>query len=131
MPGEHLDTLRRGHEAFNRGEIEAARGVFAEGVDWGTTGLWPGMETSYHGLDGLQRWADAVRSEWERFEVSIDEVLSDRSDVLVVVERLRGRGLGSGAEAEMSVYVVYWFDDEGRLSKRRAFSRRDDALAAL
>jgi ketosteroid isomerase-like protein len=131
MPREHLDLLRRGHKAFNRGDIEAASEVFAEEVDWGTTGIWPGMQTSYHGRRGLEEWTEAIRGEWEEFEVSIEEVLRDEADAVVVVERLRGRGRGSGAEAEMSVYTAYWFDDEGKLARRRAFTSAEEALAAI
>jgi ketosteroid isomerase-like protein len=131
MPGEHLDALRRGHEAFNRGDIEGAREIFSEDVEWGTTGVWPGMGLFYRGLDGLEEWTNAIRGEWEEFEVSIEEVLREDRDAVAVVERLRGRGRGSGAEAEMSVYTVYWFDDEGKLCRRRAFTSADDALGAL
>ena len=31
----------------------------------------------------------------------------------------------------MSVYTVYWFDQEGKLGRRRAFTSADEALAAL
>ena len=60
-PGDHVDVLRRGHEAFNRGDIDAASEVFSEDIEWGTTGLWPGMGGSYRGLQGLKEWTDAIR----------------------------------------------------------------------
>ena len=55
---------------------------------------------------------DAVRSAWGWFEVTIDEVLREADDLLVVGERLRGRGRESGAEVDMCVYSVYWFEDD-------------------
>jgi ketosteroid isomerase-like protein len=131
MPQEHLDALRQGQEAFNRGEIKAASEVFAHDVEWATTGIWPGMETTYHGREGLQEWTDAIRQEWEQFEVSVEEVLRDQEDALAVVELLRGRGRESGAHAEMRVYTIYWFNAEGKLAKRRAFTSAEDAIAAL
>jgi hypothetical protein len=31
----------------------------------------------------------------------------------------------------MSVYTAYWFDDEGKLARRRAFTSAEEALAAI
>jgi len=131
MPRQHLDALQQGYGAFNQGSLDQAKDTFADDIEWGTTGVWPGMQEVYRGLEGLQEWADTVRGEWESFEVSLSEVLRDEEDAIAVEELLRGRGRESGAEAEMRVYAVYWFDHEGRLSKRRAFTTAEDALAAL
>jgi ketosteroid isomerase-like protein len=131
MPREHLDALRRGYEAFNRGDITAATELFAEDVDWGTTGNWPGMEAAYRGSEGVDEWTEAVRGEWERFEATLEEVLHDEDDALVVVERLKGRGRESGVETEMRVYATYWFNEQGKLTKRRSFTSADEAIAAL
>jgi ketosteroid isomerase-like protein len=131
MPRQHLDALERGYGAFNHGSLDEATDTFAEDIEWGTTGAWPGMREEYRGLKGVQEWADTVRGEWESFEVSLSEVLRDQEDAIAVAELLRGRGRESGAEAEMRVYAVYWFGDEGRLSKRRAFTTASEALAAL
>jgi ketosteroid isomerase-like protein len=131
MPREHLDALRRGQEAFNRGEIKTATEVFADDVEWATTGIWPGMEETYHGREGLQEWSAVLRREWDEFEVSVGEVLRDQEDALVVVELLRGRGRESGAQAEMRVYTIYRFNDQGKVAKRRAFTSAEEALAAL
>ena len=72
---------------------------------------------------------DAVRAEWESFEVSIDEVIRDEGDVIVIAERLRGRGRESGAEVEMVIFSTYWFR-EGKITKRRVFTSREQALEA-
>jgi ketosteroid isomerase-like protein len=131
MPRQHLDAIRRGHDAFNQGALDQAWEIFAEDIEWGTTGVWPGMQETYRGREGVQKWADTVRGEWESFEVSIEEVLEDQVDSIAVVERLRGRGRESGAEAEMLVYAAYWFNDEDQLVKRRAFRTAGEALAAV
>jgi ketosteroid isomerase-like protein len=77
----------------------------------------------------MQDWADAIRSAWSWFEVSLVEVLRDEDDVLVVVERIRGEGRSSGVEVEMHTYAVYRFDG-GKLRKRSAFTTREAALEA-
>jgi hypothetical protein len=65
---------------------------------------------------------------WENFEVSLEEVLHDGDDLLVVTERLRGRDRGRGDEVEIRIYAVYWF--EGEKVRRRATSTRKAALEA-
>ena len=74
---------------------------------------------------------ETVRADFEQFEVSVEQVLHDEDDALVVVERLRGRGRESGAEVQMTTYVLYRFDDEGKVVLRRAFTSAEDAWAEL
>jgi len=130
MSQERLANLRRGHEAFNRGTWAAVMDDLATpDVEWGATGAFPGVDAVYRGREGTQAWVDAIRSVWEEFEVTLDEVLYDEGDLLVVAELLRGRGIGSGVEVEMRVYSAYWFEGE-KLRKRDAFSERSAALEA-
>jgi ketosteroid isomerase-like protein len=129
MSQGNLERLRRGHEGFTRGDISSLRENVADDVDWGTTGAFPGLDESYLGPEALERWMEAVRSAWESFEVEIDEVVRDADDVLVITERLWGRGRGSGVETEMQIFSVYWFD-EGQIVRRRVFDSREDALEA-
>jgi ketosteroid isomerase-like protein len=129
MSQQTLASLRRGYEAFNRGDMSAVRNLTSPDVEWGATGAFPGVEDIYRGPDGMQEWTDAIRSAWQEFEVALDEVLHDGGDVVVVAERLRGRGRESGAEVEMRVFSIYWFED-GKVRKRSAFTERKDALEA-
>ena len=133
MSEENVETLKRGYEAFNRGDTsvirEFAREVAAPDVEWGATGAFPGVDGMYRGPEAIQEWMDVIRSAWEEFEVSLDEVLHDGDDVVVVAERLRGRGRGSGVEVEMRIFSAYWFE-EGKLRRRAAFTERKEALEA-
>jgi ketosteroid isomerase-like protein len=133
MTEENIETLRRGHETFNKGNlselVEFAREATVPDVEWGATGEFPGVEGMYRGPDAMRDWMDIIRSEWKEFEVSLDEVLYDGDDVLVVAERLRGRGRESGAEVEMRIFSAYWFAG-GKLSRRAAFTQPEEALEA-
>jgi len=125
---ENVETLRRGYRAFTRGDMAAITHLVTPDVEWGAT-AFPGIERLYRGHDGMRRWMDDIRSAWAKFEVTLDEVLHDGGDLVVVVERVSGRGRGSDAEVEMCVFSTYWFE-EGRLRKRSVFSDRRGALEA-
>ena len=93
---EMLETLRRGYEAFSRGDMSAVAGLATRDVEWGTTGAFAGIDGLYRGPEVIQQWADAIHSDWGDVEVSLDEVLHDGGDVVVVAERLRGRDRARG-----------------------------------
>ena len=124
-----VDVMRTGHAAFSRGDLPAIARLMVDEVDWGTSAAFPGLEPVYRGPDALERWVEAVRSAWEWFEVTIDEVIRDEGDVLVLAERLRGRGRESGAEVDMVILAVYWFEGD-LLAKRRVFDSVAEALEA-
>jgi ketosteroid isomerase-like protein len=126
---EKAEILRLGYAAFNSGDLSQVEDLATADVEWGTTGTFPGIQGVYRGPQAMQDWADALRSAWSWFEVSLAEVLRDKNDVLVAVERIRGQGRSSGVEVEMLTYAVYWFD-EGKLRKRSAFTTREAALEA-
>jgi len=124
-----VELLRFGYEAFNQGDVLQAKSLVTADVEWGTTGTFPGIEGVYRGPEALQAWTDAIRSAWEWFEVSLAELVRDEDDLLVVVERIRGRGRRSGVDVEMLTYAVYWAED-GKLRMRKAFNTREAALEA-
>jgi ketosteroid isomerase-like protein len=131
MPKEFLELIRRGHEGFNRGDLSWVRDSVAEDVEWHPTGSFPGFEGVYLGHDAVDLWMETIRAEWSEFEVSMEEVLGEADDAVVIIERLWGRGRESGVETEMRIYVVYRFNEEGKVARRQAFTAREEALAAL
>jgi ketosteroid isomerase-like protein len=124
-----IATLKRGHQAFNRGDAATTMELGTADVEWGATGKFPGLEKEYHGPEAMVQWMNTVRSVWDEFEVTLAEVLRDEGELIVVSERLRGRGRESGVEVEMLVYSAYWFEG-GKVRRRRAFTESEEALAA-
>jgi len=123
-----LELLQRGHAAFNRGDFAAMAAETTADVEWGTT-QWPGMDSVYHGHDGLARWGAAITSAWEGFEVTLVEVLHATSEQLVTEERITARGLASGVDVETRTFSVYLVRN-GLIARRRIFTERAEALEA-
>jgi ketosteroid isomerase-like protein len=130
MSQELIELVRSGHEGFNRGDLSQMRMNLADDVEWGTTGTWPGLDGTYRGPDALEEWMQTLHSEWSAFQVSLDEVIEDAGDAVVLAERLSGRGRESGIDVSMQVFTVYWAED-GKIVRRLSYRSRDEALAAL
>ena len=130
MSEELIEKILIGHEGFNRGDFSEAKASLADDVEWGTTGAWPGLDRLYHGPNALDEWMEVLYSEWETFGVSLDEVIRDDGDVVVLAERLSGCGRESGIEVEMQVFTVYG-SEQGKIVRRLSFRTREEALAAL
>jgi ketosteroid isomerase-like protein len=128
---KHLETIRRGQQAFSRGDTGWAAEQVAHDVEWYPTGAWLGLKESYRGPEGVAEWMETLRAEFEEFEVSLEEVLHDDDEAVVVVERLHGRGRESGAAAGMTIYGMYRFNDEGKVVLRQAFRTAEEAMGAL
>jgi ketosteroid isomerase-like protein len=130
---ETVAILRRGYAAFNRGDtsvvLELATEIATPDVEWGATGAFPGLESTYRGPEAMREWMDVIRSAWEQFEVTLDEVPYDGNDVVVVTGLVRGRRREGGAEVEMRIFSVYRFE-QGKLRRREAFTDRNAALEA-
>jgi ketosteroid isomerase-like protein len=130
MSKDLLDKIKIGHEGFNLGDLSEAKKNIADDVEWSTTGIWPGLDGTYRGPEAMDDWMRILQAEWSSFQVSLDEVIQDAGNAIVVAERLSGRGRESGIEVEMQVFSVYW-SEGGKIVKRRSFRTREEALAEL
>ena len=56
MSQENVELMRRGYEAFNRGDIEGAvDALAASDSEYIPAGLLPGVEEVYRGPEGFKR----------------------------------------------------------------------------
>ena len=124
MSQENVDNLRRGFEAYVRG-------------DWDETlaNLDPDVVYQQAGPEPAVRGRDAVRAAWERWEAEWDEMemtseeIIDAGDHLIQAILFRGRGRGSGVEVEGRFFQAHTVKD-GRSVHWEEFSDRSEALAA-
>lgn len=103
MSQDNVEIVRRGWEAFERGDVEAAFETLAPDVEWDVSAdVWGDVVGGgvYTGLDGVRRWMADLFDAWETFEMSVGELVGAGPDQVVGGLVARGRGRVSGAEVE-------------------------------
>jgi ketosteroid isomerase-like protein len=122
-----LGLIREIYDLWNRGDVEATFAYVHPDLEWHTR--WFDAHETYRGRDGLRAFFMAIGEAWEDLRVEPERFVSISDERGVVVERLIGRGRGSGIEVDMHVYEVVTTRD-GLISKREVFYSLDEALAA-
>jgi ketosteroid isomerase-like protein len=122
-------SAQRGYGAWSRGDLEGFLAELAPDIEFHSASLFPGIEATYHGHEGMTRFWHQMREPFETF--SIEPVRLDRhGDGAVIDIRFRAIGKGSAVPVELDFFhaarrrdgVVTWMSSHGT---------REDALAAL
>jgi hypothetical protein len=129
MSQENVDLIRRGYEAFARGDIEAVVELVDPDVDW-RPAIAPilGVDT-IRGKEGMRKFF--TRDLFQGFDEFRAEPLSieDYGEAVLAKVRYTGRGESSGLEFDQTFFTVYRFRD-GRTVSMRDFATRAEALEA-
>jgi ketosteroid isomerase-like protein len=129
MSRENVELVRRVHEAFNQGGMEALLPFLSREVEWHDIPDQPdGVGVTYGHKGALRSARNWLSAFGEGYRTEIAEV-HDHGDQIVVVERNTGRGAESGVEIQHDLASV-WTVKQGLIVRVRWFSNRDDALQA-
>ena len=128
MSQENVEIVRRGYEAFNRGDREAWLATLDPNVEL----VFPFLELEgqgpAHGHSGAAQLWDTWRTTFANASFEVDTI-RDLGDTMFVALRVRGRGTGSEVPIEQrGWHVMNWRD--GRVIRVRAFLREAEALEA-
>ena len=129
MSQENVEIVRRGYEAFNRGDIDGVIGLLAPDFEYVASGLVPGVGGAYRGADGLRQFAETFWNEFDDPRIEIHELL-DAGDQVFASTTMRGHGKQSGAGTSWSVCQV-WTVRDGTAVRGQGFPRRQQALEAV
>ena len=119
---EMIAALRRFHEAFNRGDVEALVRMAHPDIEL----VRPGGQSSVKGVAALREWMEPDAFEEQRVEPLDFRVNGDK--VLVRVHAT-GRGAGSGIEIDAVISAVYTLDDHGLVKEAEGFLPHEEADA--
>jgi ketosteroid isomerase-like protein len=125
MQSERTEALRAGHDAWNRGDWETLRALYAPDVVADPGALWP-SNTPLQGPEALFKQFELLQTTFEDCQVLADDYI-ERGDAVVVSSRWCGR-LG-GNPVEQRVFVTYTFRGP-QVSRIAYFDTVDEALEA-
>jgi ketosteroid isomerase-like protein len=125
---DRLETVRRGYERFNCGDIEGSLEGLHPEIVWHTYIVpGPGGGT-YRGHEGVRElWSDARRVFGE-FR-NVPEEMFEAGDRVVAFVRVEGVGSKSGVSVQARIAHVHSFR-EGKVSCVESFEDREEALRA-
>jgi ketosteroid isomerase-like protein len=107
---ENSEALKRGYDAFNRGDIDAVSEIFADDIRWegpNTDGV--PMAGVNEGKDAVLQALGQIGENFERFSVSPDEMVED-GDTIVVLSHLEAK-TKSGNEVKLPGVEVWRMSD--------------------
>ena len=129
MSQENVELVRRTIDLFNAKEIDQAlNGVHDDfEMDWSNS-IGP-LKGVYRGrLEVLKLWASFLDA-WEIVRWEPEEIIDVDDKRLIVVNRVRMRGRGSGVDVE-AAGVQLWTIAAGKGERIKLFQTKADALEA-
>ena len=129
MSQENVEIVRRGYEAFNRGDIDGVVELLAPGFEYVASGLVPGVGGVYRGSEGLRGFVETFWAEFDDPRIEVHELI-DAGERVVASTTMRGHGRQSGAETSWAVCQV-WTMRDGTAVRGQGFPSRDEALEAV
>jgi mannose-6-phosphate isomerase-like protein (cupin superfamily)/ketosteroid isomerase-like protein len=128
---ENVAVVKRGWDAWNRGDLDALFEVFDPAIEWDATRLegWP-EDDVYHGHAGVRRFLEGWRASWGRYESGVEELIDVGDDRVLVICWQRGYGVGSHVPVQMDWAQVCTVKG-GRVCRLDAYSDRREAFAAV
>jgi uncharacterized protein len=124
----NAELVRRGYEAFNRGDLQGVLGLFHPELrsDVLADSL---MAETYHGPEGFVKMVAENAEMFEAYRNHPEEVVELSEEHILVVVRSEARGRISGAEVEGRL-VHLWTWRDGKAIRFEAFRTEEEARRA-
>jgi uncharacterized protein len=126
MSGANVETLRRGYDALNSGDLSVVLALLDPDIEWHEPAPSPDVGT-HRGRDSAERFVRSWLESFDSFRVEPEQVL-ERDDDLVAVVRQTGTGRASGLRVEARLAHV-WTVANGRAVRCEAIPDAEAALA--
>ena len=126
MSGANVETLRRGYDALNSGDLSVVLALLDPDIEWHEPAPSPDAGT-YRGRDSFERFARSWLDGFDSLRVEREQVV-ERDDDLLAVVRQTGTGRASGLRVEARLAHV-WTVANGRAVRWEAIPDAEAALA--
>ncbi len=128
MSEENIEVIRRGYQAFNRGDLDGLAADIAPTFEYVPTGTIPGSAGVYRGPEGYKEFLSGFWDQFQDARIEVRELIEAGDQVLASIT-MHGRGKQSGVEARWDIWQL-WTLREGKGVCGQAFTTRDEALEA-
>ncbi len=122
LDAEIIARLRRGYEAFNRGDFDAAVEVVHPDVEFISVGAQPPLK----GIDRFRAWMEPDAFETQAIEPLELTVVGNK---VLVRQHAIARGAASGIEMENDFWSVWTFNEDGLATRVEGFLPHQSAEA--
>jgi ketosteroid isomerase-like protein len=132
MSQENVDVVRRTLEAWQRDDLEAFMSGIHPAMEWHAVleSLVEGPQSVYRGHEGVRRLWHNYRTDLDAFEVEAEEIRDVAGDRVVLLGRIRWRGVASGIESESPFAMAITIRD-GKMFYSLDYLSREQALEAV
>jgi len=97
---------------------------------WDTSHFHDWPESSYHGIEGVERFLSEWLDVWDEYEVGVEDVIAVPDGRVVSLILQRGKGRGSGLAMEMETAMVATLRN-GKVTRMDNYEDRAEALAEV
>ena len=125
MSRDTVETVRLGYEAWNRGDLDALRSIYAADVRAEAGELWP-ASGEVAGAEEIIGAFASILATFEHCELVPEEYI-ERGEVVVVPTVWQGTLVGSESLIKERVIAVYTLRD-GRICRIAYFQNLDEAM---
>ena len=129
MSDEAEEIVRRIVDATNRADVGAFVAALSPDVEWEDNLFWTEGGTVFRGPAAVREWLNQVWEPWDDLQMEVVEVKSAPDGGQFVGFDLTARGKESGAETQARFWSA-WRIADGKISVRKGFRDRDEALEA-
>jgi ketosteroid isomerase-like protein len=127
MSEENVEVMRRGIDAWNRGDRDGWLAAFSPEAEWHTTGRFADQGV-YRGREGLAAYWEEFREDMEELSSSVSEIRAI-GDKVYIAATATGRGKRSKAAFDVPVWFVTTVRD-GMVVRVETYDDHQQALAA-
>jgi ketosteroid isomerase-like protein len=127
MSQENVEVATQAIEAFNGSDVDAFAVLTTPDFEWSPSMV--AIEgTIFRGREGIERYFATLNSAWEKFHIHRDR-FRHAENLVVMLGRLEGRGMGSGVPVDAWLGMVFDFRG-GMISRIRGYLDHAEALRA-
>jgi ketosteroid isomerase-like protein len=128
MSQENVEMVRRGIDAFSRGDLEGILDDLSPKFEFNPSGRFMDTQATYRGREGFVDFWRRFQAAWEEITVSIERI-EDLDNRVLTLGTFHGKGGGSGVAVDAEAAWLHTIQD-GLIVHLRSFATWKEALEA-